>query len=90
MGKDCLQATKTRLQAATHTAVATLEDLARNAKNPETRRKAALDILTLSGFTPGTQALYALGIGPTDPAKVDDKRKQEKVWDNLIKELTAG
>ena len=81
--RDALDAARTRLQAATTTAATTLADLAENAPNPETRRRAALDILSLAGVRPET-------VGPTDPATLRARQKEARAWDDLMKELTAG
>ncbi len=63
---EYLEGAKCLLQQSPSKAVQTLIDLMENSESEETRRKAALDILRLSGFEPGKHESYAWGIGPTD------------------------
>ena len=60
---ELLETARSALQHAPNLAVATLVELAESSDNPETRRKAALDILRMSGFEPGHYEAYAWGIG---------------------------
>lgn len=52
--------------------------------NPETRRKAALDILRMCGLEPGKHEAFAWGIGPTFPEKVMEKKAENAMWDELM------
>ena len=60
---ELLETARSALQHAPNLAVAALVELAESSDNPETRRKAALDILRLTGFEPGQYEAYAWGIG---------------------------
>jgi signal transduction histidine kinase len=60
---EALETARSALQHAPNLAVAALVELAESSDNPETRRKAALDILRLTGFEPGHYEAYAWGIG---------------------------
>ena len=63
---EFLENARFQLQQSPSKAVQTLIDLMDNSENEETRRKAALDILRLSGFEPGKHECYAWGIGSTN------------------------
>ena len=63
---EALEEAKCQLNQSPNKAVQTLIDLMENSSSEETRRKAALDILRLTGFEPGKYDSYAWGIGPTD------------------------
>jgi hypothetical protein len=62
---DYLESARCQLQQSPSKAVQTLLDLMENSSNEETRRKAALDVLRLTGFEPGKHECYAWGVGPT-------------------------
>ncbi len=64
---ELLETARSTLQHAPNLAVAALVELAESSDNPETRRKAALDILRLTGFEPGHYEAYAWGIGQRTP-----------------------
>lgn len=63
---ELLENARCQLQQSPSKAVQTLIDLMENSESEETRRKAALDILRLTGFEPGKHECYAWGVGPTD------------------------
>jgi len=63
---EALEGARCQLNQSPSKAVQTLLNLMENSSNEETRRKAALDILRLSGFEPGKHEPYAAGIGPTN------------------------
>ena len=67
---DALESARTALQASATTAAKTLQNLAESAKDEETRRKAALDILRITGLEPGNEASFGWGLGPTDPNEI--------------------
>ncbi len=54
-----------------------------DAPNPETRRKAALDILRLGGFEPASVATYVLGIGPETPEGVQQQWERDEYFRQL-------
>ena len=70
---EVLEGARCQLQQAPKSAVKTLIDLMENSDNEETRRKAALDILRLSGFEPGKHECYGWGIGPTNIVSMAQK-----------------
>lgn len=60
---EVLEEARNNLQYASGIAVATLVELAEGAQSLETRRKAALDILRMSGFEPESRSAFGWGIG---------------------------
>jgi hypothetical protein len=62
MKMEALESARDKLQSASGIAVQTLVDLAHNSSNPETRRKAALNILEMAGFTRETIEMFAWGV----------------------------
>ena len=69
MKMEILESVRDKLQSASGTAVQTLVELAESHSHPETRRKAALNILEMTGYTYDTVAMYAWGI---DTAVVEE------------------
>jgi len=73
MKMEVLESTRAMLQNTSNVAVSTLTDIVKNSENDETRRKAALDILRLTGFEPGQHETFAWGIGPRSKKGVEDE-----------------
>jgi len=73
-----LEKTRTQLQNASSSAVDTLVELARESKLPETRRKAAMDILRLTGFEPGCHDTFAWGVESTTVQQVEKDMRVAK------------
>lgn len=62
---ESLESARSKLQHATTDAVDALLELSNANDAPETRRKAALDILRLTGHEPDKLTTFAWGIGKT-------------------------
>ena len=62
MKMGALESARDKLQSAAQTAAQTLVDLAESSTNPEVRRKAAMNILELTGYTRETIEMFAWGI----------------------------
>ncbi len=82
-----LEATRSKLQSAAETAADTLIAILSDDKNPEIRRKAALDILRMCGLEPGKHESYGWGIGPRTPEKVAEEEQQDKILGGLMANL---
>ena len=83
--KESLEAASAKIQSSATKAVETLSELAKEAPNPETRRKAALDILRLSGYEPGSQDTYGRG-----PETETETETAEGVQDKWHRDATLG
>jgi len=68
---EVLESARNKLQSASGTAAQALVDLAENSTNPETRRKAALDILSMNGYTRETVEMFAWGIDPVGSSEAE-------------------
>jgi hypothetical protein len=68
---ELLEGARTQLQFAPSKAASVLIDLMEYSDSDETRRKAALDILRLTGFEPGHHETYGWGIGYRDAEQVE-------------------
>ena len=78
MQMESLRSARIKIQQSSVKAVDSLTEIAQASSNDETRRKAALDILRLAGYEPGSQETYAWGIGPRTEADVQEKWEQEE------------
>jgi len=79
MKMEVLESARDKLQSASCTAVQTLVDLAESSANHETRRKAALDILSMNGYTRETVEMFAWGIHPVGSAEEEYETVTETV-----------
>lgn len=70
-----LKAARIKLHHSVESAIEALTELTRETENPETRRKAAVDVLRLTGFEPGDSSSFSWGIGGTTEEQVEKDRK---------------
>lgn len=85
--KESLEAASALIQSSAAKAVETLLELAKEAPNPETRRKAALDLLRLSGYEPGSQETYGWGLGPETEEGVQERWNRDMTLGGLYSGL---
>lgn len=83
-----LEAALAQIQHLAGAAAATLEDLLQNGP-PAVRLKAAEVVLAHAGLSDPQDGRYAWGIGPRDPGKLVENEKQQKKFDELIKQLSV-
>lgn len=76
---EVLESARDNLQSAAQTAVQALVDLAKNSTHQETRRKAALNILEMTGFTRETIEMFAWGVDSV----VIEEAEHEKVTETV-------
>ena len=84
---DALNAARDGLRANAVEAVQCLQDLVRDSKSDEVRRKAAMDVLALVGMSDPKNGLYDWGIGHTDPDEVVAQRAAKNVQKQRDKEI---
>ncbi|BCR05316.1 hypothetical protein DESUT3_23850 [Desulfuromonas versatilis] len=84
---EFLESARCQLQQSPTRAVQTLIDLMENSENEEIRRKAALDVLRLTGFEPGKHGCYAWGVGPTDVESMTHQINGTMDIHNMLKGL---
>ncbi len=82
---ETLEKARAGLQCSTVTAVAVLSDLAENSKSDETRRKAALDILRMTGFDAGLHESFGWGVGSRTSEGVRSELNGTSELQKLIK-----
>ena len=85
--KEVIDAARAKLQQSTTEAVDELLKLMHEAPNPETRRRAAVDVLRIGGFEPASREVYGLGIGPVTADGVREKWKQEEEFRELLSRI---
>ena len=84
---DSLESTRASLQNSSIQAVSTLNELMATAKNEETRRKAAMDILRLTGFEPGQHESYAWGVGKTTQKEIELEKNDPMSVSEILNSL---
>ncbi len=75
---ELLETGREQLRAGVQDAVTALRELVKDTKNPEVRRKTAIDLLRMNGLDGDPQnmgALYGWGIGNTTPEEIAEKEK---------------
>ena len=85
---DQLEAARTALQALARDAARTLSDVMHNADSHETRRRAALDILEMTGLAADTTR-FAWGIGSQTPQAVEKDARRRNREASLLDELVG-
>ncbi len=73
---EILESARSKLHSATETAADTLIEIMKTEKNPEARRKAAMDILRLAGIEPGNHQRFGWGI---DFCAIDKAERLEMI-----------
>ena len=77
---DGLHAARDMVRASAGAAVECLVDIALNSDNDEVRRKAANDLIALTGLSGSTTALYGWGVGKTTAAEIlEEKAANEAI-----------
>ena len=84
---EALEATSRKIQHSVTDAFNVLITVAQEAPNPETRRKAALDILRLGGYEPGSQQTYGWGLGPQTADGVEERWEKDEEYRQLLSRL---
>jgi hypothetical protein len=82
--QEALEAATRKIQSIASVAVDVLLEIASDSPNPGVRRKAALDLLRLSGFEPGSQETYGWGLGPVIEDAVKAQWGREKLYADLV------
>ena len=85
--KEVLDAASAKIQFLVTEAIDVLSEIAKEAPNPETRRKAALDILRLGGYEPGLQQTHGWGLGPQTAERVEEQWKSDEEYLQLLSKL---
>lgn len=84
--EDLLEQGSELLRSSVADAMTTMHDIMTNSKTDEVRRKAAMDILRMSGLD-GDQKSYGAGIGKTEASEIIKDRKfaakQAEIIDSL-------
>jgi len=84
--QDLLEQGRELLRSSVADAMTTMRDIVTNSKTDEVRRKAAMDILRMSGLD-GDQKSYGAGIGKTEASEIIKDRKfaakQAEIIDSL-------
>jgi hypothetical protein len=86
---ETLEAASAKIQDSVIGACDILVRVMQEAPSFETRRKAALDIMRLAGFEPGSQQSYAWGIGPRTADGVRQATRRENAMSMLISNRAA-
>lgn len=82
---DALEAGREALRSGMRYAVEGLLKLVRDAENEETRRKACVDVLEMSGLRDPNVAAFGSGIGPRDAYEVKREHLCRTVQRNLFR-----
>ena len=85
--KEVLDAASAKIQFSVTEALDVLVEVAHEAPNHETRRRAALDILRLGGLEPGSQQTYGWGLGPVTSEGVEEKWERDTALGGLYSNL---
>jgi hypothetical protein len=83
-----LNTARTSLQALARTATQTLGDVMQKADNYETRRRAALDILEMTGFS-GDLEKFAMGVGPATAEGVEKEQERRAAQQAVIDRISS-
>lgn len=82
-----VRAARTKIQQSATDAIDMLLKIAQEAPNHETRRRAALDILRLGGYEPGSQQTYGWGLGPETADGVQEKWERDSALGGLYSNI---
>ena len=79
-----LHTARDMIRASANPAIESLVEIAKHAENEETRRKACIDILTLTGFTDPRSGQFGWGVGKTSPEEIVEQKLMDKAMANLF------
>lgn len=82
-----IRAARTKIQQSATEAVDALLEIAKEAPNPDTRRRAAVDLLRLGGFEPASLQAYGIGIGPETADAVQAKQERDLALGGLYSNI---
>lgn len=82
-----IQAARIKIQQSATEAADVLLEIARNAPNLETRRKAAVDLLKFGSFEPNSVETYGSGIGPETADSIQEKWDREEKIRRMLSEI---
>ena len=82
-----VRAARTKIQQSATEAVDALLEIVKEAPNPDTRRKAAVDLLKFGSFEPNSVETYGSGIGPETADSIQEKWDREEKLRRMLSEI---
>ena len=77
------------IRSAASLAIECLKSLVETGDNEETRRKAANDILAISGIADPNDGRYKWGIGPTSMSEFQQKKTTDQILESLLMKTSS-